>query len=87
MAKRIMALLMAMSFLSLAWLGTTAWGQEPQARRGLSLTHDTPITAPQITELLVQKGVITPQDKARLDQGDIPSPHELQRISVQSSAG
>ncbi|MGH8069402.1 MAG: hypothetical protein ACRERE_30030 [Candidatus Entotheonellia bacterium] len=83
--KNVTVWVLALSFLSLSGLGTTAWGREPQVRGGLSLAHDTPITVPQLTALLVQKGVITPQEKARLDQGDIPSPHELQRISVQSS--
>ena len=43
------------------------------------------MTGPQLTELLVEKGVLTPQEKARIAQGDNPPPHELQRIPVHSS--
>jgi len=68
MVKKVTVWLLAMSFLSLSWLGTTAWGQHPQVPRGFSLAQDTPMTVSRLIELLVEKEVITPQEQAMLHQ-------------------
>jgi hypothetical protein len=75
--RKIAALLVAVSLLSLPWLGSAAYGQTPQAAQELSALQGTQIEVAQLIELLTQKGVITAREKALLQQGImLPTPQK-----------
>lgn len=85
MGKRIMALLMAMAVLSLAWLGPSAWGQARQVQDGFRHAQGAHHEVAQLLDLLTEKRVITPQERAMLHRGK-PSPVSKDKIKEQNPA-